>query len=435
MNRSYLSLSSLFGVFFLLLAFTGCSSSGLSSMTPHERVIFDKAISENKTPSEMIGQAEKRVAEAVEANLSFYAPKTLKAAKDLIDTANEKLVKKGVEPEEVILIAIQAKQTIALGFEIKEQVIDLLAISISEKKNLDDIDTQSIFPQEYAVILGLLDQMISLIEDKKPEEATGMQTGFAQKTEALLIKTLYKITLDDTRKILAEAHSKEAKRYAPMTFEAASLKLIQAETFIRTYPRDRDGIKKIGIEAFQAATHALIVTREVKIISAFKTEAIEKFVLSIEKQIHALGALLGESNIPYDTLRAQLETLITPATTMGATALKVSELETTKESLTTRLSDEHEKTASLEKQVTELMDSLEVLKNKAPEIQMTPETAPLQAEKEAALGQAQEKTPDTMIDTVPSTTTEETVSVQEITPLPPTPVTEPEVTVSIAKKE
>lgn len=362
MKHSHFSTLGRLSALLFLILLAGCSSSGLSSMTPRERTVFEEAMRQNLTPDELISQAEKKLNEATEAQLEFYAPTTFKTATKLVEEANARLVKKGAKPEEVLLMAIKAKQAIATGFEIKDQVMELLSISLAEKRRLDDIDTHTLFPVEYEAIKDLLNQMISLIEAQKPEEATGMQTQFTEKTAALLIKALDKITLDQARKTLAEAQSKEAKRYAPITFEAANLKLKQAETFLRTYPRDREGIQKIGMETLQAAQHSLMVTREVKIINAIETNAIEGFVLAIEKQIRNVGKSLGQPDIPYDTLRSQLEGLVESAGTTAATAAKVPGLEKTKESLTSDLDAEREKKDALEGKVSGLEGTLASLK-------------------------------------------------------------------------
>lgn len=362
MKHSHFSTLARLSLLLFLILLAGCSSSGLSSMTPRERTVFEEAMRQNLTPDELISQAEQKLTDATEAQLEFYAPATFKTATKLVEEANAKLVKKGEKPEEVLLMAIKAKQAITTGFEIKDQVMELLSISLAEKKRLDVIETHTFFPAEYETITGLLSQMIALIEEQKPEEATGMQTQFTEKTAALLIKTLDKITLDQARKTLAEAQSQEAKRYAPITFEAANLKLKQAETFVRTYPRDREGIQNIGMETLQAAQHSLIVTREVKIINAIETNAIEGFVLALEKQIRKVGKSLGQSEIPYDTLRSQLEGLIEAAGTTATTADKVPGLEETNKSLTSEVDTEKKINASLEDKVAGIEGALASLK-------------------------------------------------------------------------
>ncbi|WP_300673371.1 hypothetical protein [Desulfoluna sp.] len=361
MKKLHASTLGRLAILFILTLFVGCAGSGLSSMTPRERTLFDEAMRENTTPGEMISQAEKRLEKATEAQLDFYAPHTLQAATELVKKANALLVKKGEKPEKVLLVAIKAKQTIDAGFETKTQVVELLGISLAEKKRLDDLDTPALFPLEYEASLASLKQMITLIEEKKPEEATGLQTQFTQQTAALLIKTLDKITLDEARKILAQAQAQEAKRYAPATFETATLKLTQAETFIRTYPRDKDGIKSIKKETLKAATHALMITREVKMINALETSTVERFALSIEKQIRKVGNSLGQPDMPYHTLQTQLEGLIQSAETLSATAAKVPGLEETKETLGSALDAEKKSAETLKQQITGLEDSLAVL--------------------------------------------------------------------------
>ena len=358
MKKMFFSPIRMMALFSLLMLLSSCATSSLSSMTPHERVAFDQAMSDNISPSEVIAQAQKKLDEATEAQFDFYAPVALKKATLLVADANAKLMKKGADPKEVILIAIQATQAVDAGFETKSRVEDVLSISLSEKKRLDEVETQALFPLEYKATVTLLNQMIALVEGKKPEQATALQTQFTEKSATLLIKALNKITLDRTRALLTEVQTKDARRYAPMTLEAANVKLTQAETFIRTYPREREKIKEIGEEAFLAATHVQTVTHQVKLIVALEANTMERFVLSLEKQIHHIGSALGQPRVPYGTLRTQLEGLTTRATAIAATASRVPGLEQKGDALGISLGAEQEKTATLEKERTTLQGSL-----------------------------------------------------------------------------
>ena len=358
MKKMFFSPTLIMALFSLLILLSGCATSSLSSMTPHERVAFDQAISDNISPSEVIAQAQKKLDEATEAQFDFYAPDALKMATLLVKEANAKLIKKGVDPKEVILIAIKATQTVDAGFETKTRVQDVLSISLAEKKRLDEVETESLFPLEYKTTVALLNRMIALVGEKKPEQATALQTEFTKKSATLLIKALNKITLDRTRALLTETQTKDARRYAPITLEAANVKLTQAETFIRTYPREREKIQRIGEEAFLAATHVQTVTHQVKLIVALEANTMESFVLSLEKQIHHIGSALGQPQVPYDTLRTQLEGLTNSAAAIATTASRVPELEQAGDALGISLDAEKKRTATLEKERITLQGSL-----------------------------------------------------------------------------
>jgi len=279
-----MSKKSQFLILALAVTLTACASTKIANNDAMTQQAVKEAAKSDISPDEATLAAAKRISDANDAGLRFFAPLHMAQAKDKLKLA-QKLKKKIKLPEDklaVISAAFAVGLLIEDAYKNKIVVEQQLSKSLAHKAVLEELGTPTVLPKAFnkgvKKILGLIKE----IEAGGLNKAIENEAGVLKYLSSIEADTLKKQYLKRAESMLKKAKSADAGDFAEKSLEQAVAKIKLANAFIKSNYRDREGVKKICNEAFNAAARAYFVAIEASKIVALKEKQAEDYILFVE---------------------------------------------------------------------------------------------------------------------------------------------------------
>lgn len=259
-------------LFALFLSLPGCGNAPTTANP--------QAISQALNPAEAVAQAEQNLEEAVGRNMDFFAPINMKKARESIQDARQRLQSPAEKSQQQALkSAIAAEDFLARAYQNKALVETHLKNSLAHKAILDDLNAKAVLPDDYADVVDDLVDLIRQIEKDDLNDAIEDQPDVLAQMTRLEINTLLKQHMSPALSWLDKAEDIDADDYAEQTFKTAEDTIKNSDAFIRSNFRDRDGVKRAGINALLACQHAFFVAQESRRTVGLDKEEAERHAL------------------------------------------------------------------------------------------------------------------------------------------------------------
>lgn len=261
--------------------------------------------------AEALALAEESLQQAEDENLLFFAPLHLQQAKDAYNSALElSRTPDSARPNGTIEDALAARQFIEQGINNKSDVLVYLKEAIAHKRVLQQLEVPTLYRESYAEVLNGFAKLIRLIEEGEADEALNKQKPLRKNMYDLEVDALLHIHLREAKRILAEAETHDAESYAPFSYHNAAHKIQAAERYTRSNYRDTKQIEKNGLVATDLARQALEIVIEAKKLSAMDNEALEQYVLDIQKHLQKYSQSLSGKNMPPQSLQRSFQEVL-----------------------------------------------------------------------------------------------------------------------------
>lgn len=276
----------------LLLALAGCASTQVANTELLEQQAIRQANESQLTPEEAVAQAQHTFDTVDSPDLRRCAPLHMQKAEESLSKAKQLLA--GGEPVALVLEqSFQTQRLLEAAQTTAALVHEKLSASLAHRKVLDELDVQAELPKEYSKVMNKLQNIIQEVEAGFVDKAVAGESKVLAAMTELEVDALKHRYMTPVNQVLDQAYDADADEYAEATLEVAQLKIKDANQFIETNYRDRDGVKHVAEEALAAAEHALYVARDSVRLMDLEPEQAEQWVLKME-------ALLEEINHPMN---------------------------------------------------------------------------------------------------------------------------------------
>lgn len=300
------------GLFALLLA--GCAADvGKSIKTSDEQLAKYGTL----TAADAIAALEKRVADARNANMPFFAPDFFRGASEILSEAQKSAAKK--PKNELIGNIAKADAILDKGNTMMAIVQSRLANELALKIQLDKDNVAKVFPKEYDKCISELSSLIKKVELEKADNIDKDKIELIKTMQALDVKTIQYVALHESDVINEDTQSNDGEDLAPVTLAEALRVYKDAGSRIADTPHDEALVQRAGAEALFAAHHAHYVSERVASLQKKfkKSESIELIVLDEEKRLLDISTALGHKDPRDQPIEKQAEELAQVAGEIG----------------------------------------------------------------------------------------------------------------------
>jgi uncharacterized coiled-coil protein SlyX len=385
----------------ITLTLAGCASSPSSSSAPSQAdtAAQTQLSADIEAVKVAIDNATTTLTSAKDSKLDWFATEQVNQAQQALDKAKEYYAEFASDPSEAndsigffnSQTNIEAAQEGLNNFHakisqaegIREQALTTLEDAFSNRKQLQEIGADTLYPTTYKQLDNELKNLVDQVANGKVDAAITAQPSLVGKQRGLEIKTAIKVYLSDAKDKLKRLELALVKNYAPQTLAQASAALMDAEAFIAAEPRATAKIKEKADAVMFAINHAEQVSIAVKKLRAMPQSANERYILNFEKLLLAISNELGAVDSRDQRLSKQGQLIVqfikdsmkneqavqTAQQDLKATIVKQNNnldiLNKQIDSLNSKLADKTAYITSLQNQVANLMAQLEMAKKSA----------------------------------------------------------------------
>lgn len=254
---------------------------------------------------------EKRVLQAKQINMPFFAPNYFIEAAEILSEVQKAPEKK---PKNALISAIaKGDAMLDKGEAMMLVVQNQFAREIELKALLDEFNAAAIYPAEYEKVILELSSLIEKVELEKADKIDQDQAALIKAMQALDIKTVQYTALHASDVINAEAKNKNGEKLVPLTFGVALEAYKYAENRIAQTPHDAGIVQRAGEEALFAARHARHIIEQVLNLQNQFDISVEAIVLQQEKHLFEIASALGHRDLRDQPLDQQVVALISAA--------------------------------------------------------------------------------------------------------------------------
>lgn len=409
------------------VALSGCASDSAStSSLPLETNQAQEQVSVqiNKV-KQSIDSAEKKLQEAKENKLDWFATLQVRDAQNALAEAKEYYAEYELDPSEANSSSgffssttnIQATEESLAKFNahltkaeaIRVSVQTVLEEALSYRDQLNKINAVKYYPTSAKQLERKIKTLVDYVADEKAERAISAQPELVRKQRALEVRTVTRIYLYDAQTELKRLKQARISMHAPETLAQGAAAVKAAEAFIAAEPRATAQIIDKADEAMFSLKHAQQIANVVKKLKAMPEKDYERHVLSFEKILLNVSLALGSEDVRDQPISKQGKHLVDfiKANQQGEQESAIAQ-----QKLRSELGDEKARAAILEKKVAELSAQL-LAAQQAP---VLPLTAPVQAVPVAPIKTATVAPAPT---SAPAATPAEAAEIQTPTPAKP----------------
>lgn len=184
-------------------------------------------------------------------------------------------------------------------------MLSALEKSLAHKQVLEELGSPEVLPDAFQDTVDDLKDLIKEIEGGFLDKAAKGQADLLSAMTDVEINTLKKQHLSQAESMLDKADSVDADDFAETTFEQAEQTLESATKFIEKNYSDRDGVRKTGLEALYAASHAYFIAKESAELIELKPSDAEKKALYFESLLARINKSVGVENLSTMSLYDQ----------------------------------------------------------------------------------------------------------------------------------
>lgn len=255
--------------------------------------------------ADAIAALEKRVNEAKNAYMPFFAPNHFRGASEILSAAQKSADKK--PKNELIGDIAKADAILDKGNAMMAAVQTRLANELALKIQLDKDNVAKVYPKEYEKSVSELSSLIEKVELGKADNIDKDKIELGKKMQALDIRAIQYTALHESDAINEDTESNDGEALAPVTF-AETLRVYQdAMNRIAQSPHDKEIVQRAGTDAMFAARHARNVNRRVIFLQNKFKKPVESIVLDEEKRLLGISTALAHSDLRDRTLEIQAE--------------------------------------------------------------------------------------------------------------------------------
>ncbi|WP_111978435.1 hypothetical protein [Algibacillus agarilyticus] len=343
-------------------------------------------------------------------DLSYFAPKLLKIAKNKFADAKEEysdatkssssLLNIFSSEEEqaleaknnVLQLLLEAENLLDKASTIKTTAKTILGDVFTRREYLKQLNVTSIYPKTFKKIEQQIDNMVEDIADGDVAEATQQQAKVSASLFDLEVKTVKHIELGALNKQITVIGKKELHESLPRTYQSLIAARNAADATITVDPRDIEAIKVAVDKVKFEVSHINHLAKEYSRLKNTKKASFELYILNVENNLNSISSALMMSDLrdrpiseQVDAIKTQSQIILNDLETLKLsaensqentdalkakllkenTSLKTSitDLETQKASLTTQTQQAKASITLLQSQVQTL--NSEVIKLKA----------------------------------------------------------------------
>lgn len=269
--------TSLILMFALATGFIGCAS------TPP----LVQNLPSNSNPNYEIDRTQEMLTEARDRQYDVLSPKNYTRAKSALDKAISD--RDSAKSNEEVLQQIAYARGWLKEADAKSQIAIMQMKDIQDaRKGALNAHANELFPKEWAQAGTELESVTKDIENGKIKPAEKKSDDIVTKYRNLEYDAVVKMALGKADDNIHVAEKDNARKTAPRTFSAASMKYENALRVIEANPRNMAAINRAAAEATRESMHLVDVTRRAK---AGNTEDL---ILQSERQQRTISNLREE---------------------------------------------------------------------------------------------------------------------------------------------
>lgn len=294
------------GLSLLLLA--ACANNKIANNESFALQAKERAATATMTPEQALMSATQKINQAQTQELNIYAPLHLRSAREALNEAQE--AKNSGQPASLVLEkSFQAETLLEAAFAMKGRVKALLKPSLEHKQVLEQLGCPNTLPKDFNGVERKLQYLVKDIEGGFVEDAEKGQQDLLKYMTKVEINTLKKQHLTAAEVQLEKADDIDADEFAPQTFEVAEQTLEQSELYIEKHFRNREGVKKAGLDALYAAQHAYYLAQRAEKMVALKPADAEQQVIEFEALLERINTSVGVAQLSARDLNQQAQLL------------------------------------------------------------------------------------------------------------------------------
>ncbi|GAA6133222.1 hypothetical protein NBRC116188_00110 [Oceaniserpentilla sp. 4NH20-0058] len=283
---------------------TACSSSAIKDTSLIEQAAINLVESGEQNVQGILDESRALQIQAQQADLYLYSPKHMKQAEDEMAKA-ESAFKQQEPDQEIIAHCLTAKVLFERGLALKPVVEQQLSASFEALDMLKAINAHALLADDFKDLENDRNELISLIEDGKTNDATQDQIGFLKDATELEIATLKISFLIPAEQALEKAEDVDADDYAAKTFETAEKEVEKLELLIETQYKDREAVGLASKSAVRNAQHATNIAKAAKPLIKLNPKTAEQHILFIESLLDRITSALNQDSVVHLPLRNQ----------------------------------------------------------------------------------------------------------------------------------
>ncbi|MFV1873887.1 MAG: hypothetical protein ACMZ64_11260 [Oleiphilus sp.] len=302
-----MTLSSLRHYFSALLTITllaGCANSKIANTDILSQQAKQLASQSDLSPQAAILASAKDIEQSRQDELHFFAPLHYGAAQEALTEA-QSLLNSKADNALVLEQTFKVSSLLKSAYTNKTTVLSALEKSLAHKQVLEELGSPEVLPDAFQDTVDDLKDLIKEIEGGFLDKAAKGQADLLSAMTDVEINTLKKQHLSQAESMLDKADSVDADDFAETTFEQAEQTLESATKFIEKNYSDRDGVRKTGLEALYAASHAYFIAKESAELIELKPSDAEKKALYFESLLARINKSVGVENLSTMSLYDQ----------------------------------------------------------------------------------------------------------------------------------
>ncbi|MCR4303529.1 MAG: hypothetical protein NUV63_04780 [Gallionella sp.] len=255
--------------------------------------------------ADAIAVLEKRVNEAKDAYMPFFAPNHFRGASEILSAARKSAEKR--PRNELIGDIAKADAILDKGNAMMATVQTRLANEFALKIQLDKDNAARVYPREYEKSVSELSGLIEKIELGKADNIDKDKIELGKKMQALDIRTIQYTALHESDVINEDTEGNDGEDLAPVSFAEALRVYQDAMNRIAQSPHDNGVVQRAEADAMFAARHARNVNRRVIFLQKKYKKPEEAIVLDEEKRLLGISTALAHGDLRDRTLEMQAE--------------------------------------------------------------------------------------------------------------------------------
>lgn len=296
--------SGILGLVIAGILLTGCANNKIANTDILSQQAKEQASNSDLSPQEAILNAAKLIEQSQNDQLHFFAPLHYSAAQEALTEAQDLLNSKAVNAL-VLEQTFKVDSLLKSAYTNKNNVFSTLKKSLSHKQILEELGSPEVLPEAFQDTVDDLKDLIKEIEGGFMDKALQGQAKLLSLMTEVEIATLKKQHLSPVESMIDKAESIDADEFAEKTFIQAEQALESATLFIEKNYSDRDGVRKNGLEALNAASHAYYIAQESTGLVELKRADAENKALYFESLLERINKSLGIENLNTKSLYDQ----------------------------------------------------------------------------------------------------------------------------------
>lgn len=278
------------GCLLVLLFISACSSTQLKQFESLHAQSIVQAKQQKQDDAALLASTQKALQTAHQAGWNLIAPLHLAHAEQALEQAIA--LQPTPNNTEAISHLLTANTLLANAAKYAQQVERHLEPALTQIRHLEQMGTNTLYPNEYKRQQEEFRRLASLIENDQPREALALQSTLTDSLTRLEKQVLETKHTRLSAQLLESLYSSEADYYAPMAAKTAMQKIADLKSLITHRNRDTKAIEAAEQQAIQALKRAISLGEESKRLVGLNSAEAEQHVAEMFAQLEVPYAQL-----------------------------------------------------------------------------------------------------------------------------------------------